>query len=151
MLILKSYRNQTCVAKRVKSTHVTAKTNTMSKPADTAYHVNRRASDLVSFGPSCRFAFLFARISRRTRLSCHGIPSTSMLQMTRPSSSYCFGFCVITNLFSNRKDGKQLCDRVQFPWLQGQLFYKYPYIPSSVCGIYIQMADSRVKVCCLPE
>ena len=96
--MLKSYRNQTCVAKRVKSTQTTAKTNTINKPADTAYQVNLRASDFVIFCPSCRFAVLFARLSRRTRLSCHGIPSTSILQMIRPSSSsYCFGLHVITN------------------------------------------------------
>lgn len=90
-----NYRNQILVQKRMNNTQMSEKAAAINRPERIAYQVNRLASERVICSPCGIW-----RVSRslwRMVLSCQRVPSTSMLQMTLPSSSsYCFSFDFIS-------------------------------------------------------
>lgn len=138
--VLRHQRNQICVQNSTNNTQVSEKTPTMSSPASSEYQVNRRASARVSCDPW--IAWRAALSSRRTRLSCQRIPSTSMLQMVRPSSSsYFFCFRAMSQFPSTCKGGRIPCAPVQQLWSAAHTWSTSPCVPGSACGTCSRRVD----------
>jgi len=88
-------RKSTFVKKRVNTIQVTEKIAPINSTASRAYVVNRRASVRVSgSSDAAEPVGVTSRLEARPVREC--IPSTSMRQMTRPSSSSncCFSFII---------------------------------------------------------